>query len=363
MSYKIRNIILLCFIGGLFWSCKESKTLDTSFSPLPNEGNVNITKQANFLDDRISDNSLKPEYYFYRAKNHYEQKELEPALRDIQVAIRLDSSQSRHYFWQAMIMADLGSNQEALRTALRSEEMGYESIGLDILIGRLYYESNEPNLAIRYLRRARQILPEFPTISYLYGSIYADAKDTAQAFNELKEAIRLNPNYEEAYTKVVKIYREYGMYTNALSYAKRATKHFEPTEILSFEIATTLLQQENLDSASFWYNKVLEKNPSAWRANLGIAKYLIAKKDYLQAEKYYNKALEYNPNIEGGYYQLGYIYEYYVRDLEKAIAYYKKGSRLDRANEELAQALRRATRKLENPYIPTPMPVVADSAQ
>ncbi len=346
------GIYLILFVSLLTIGCKESNVTDTSFSPLPNEGNKQSSKQGNFMNERIADNSLKPDYYFQRSKINFQEKSYQAALRDIQAAIQLDSLQSRFHFWKSIILADLGTNQDALKSARQAEKMGYKSIGLDILISKLYYENKEPNLSIQYLRKARQVLPSSPTISYLYGAIYADAQDTAQAFNELKEAIRLDSAYTNAYAKLIATYRKYGFVNKALDYGTAATRHCEENEDLIFEIATTLLANEQIDSAAFWHQKLLRINPDSWQANLGLAKYHIAKKEYLEAEKFYNTALEYNPNIEGGYYQLGYIYEYYAKDFEKAAKYYKKAVRLNRGNEEIEQALQRVNWRLERRYAP-----------
>jgi tetratricopeptide (TPR) repeat protein len=355
------GIYFILLLSVFTIGCKESNVTDTSFSPLPNESNKQLSKQDDFMNERITDNSLKPEYYFQRSKIYFQEKNFQAAIRDIQAAIQLDSSQSRFHFWKSVILTDLGTNQDALTSARNAEKMGYESVGLDILISKLYYENNEPNLSIQYLRKARQVLPNSPTISYLYGAIYADAKDTAQAFNELKEAIRLDSTYTNAYAKLISTYKKYGLLNKALTYGAAATRHCEENENLIYEIANTLLLSEQIDSATFWHQKLLKINPNSWQANLGLAKYYIAKKEYLKAEEYYNTALKINPNIEGGYYQLGYIYEYYAKNVEKAVKYYKKATRLNRSNQEIATALQRATWKLERRYMPKPSNEVTDS--
>ena len=354
--------LIICLSILVLAGCKKSNVSDTAFSPLPNDENVNSQRQENFLDERIAETSLKPEFYFYRAKSNYEQDKLEDALKDIQIAVRLDSSQSRYFFWKGMILADLSTTETALQAAKKAEKMGFESIGLDILIAKLYYQINEPNLALRYLRKARQVMPQFPTISFLYGSIYASAQDTAQAFNELREAIKLKPNYEEAYVKIMEIYRDNGMPKQALTYGKTALKHCDAEEPLCFEIANNLVAIEQFDSAAHWYEKTLAQDPNMWQANFRMAKHLISQKRHKDAVKYYAKALEYNPNIEGGYYQLGYIYEFYTKELDLAVTYYKKAVRLNRGNKEIAQALKRAKRRLENPYTPIYTPVDTTTA-
>ncbi|MFT5616796.1 MAG: tetratricopeptide (TPR) repeat protein [Arenicella sp.] len=346
------GIYLILFLSLFTIGCRESNVTDTSFSPLPNDANKQFSKQGNFMDERITDNSLKPTYYFQRSKIHFQEKDYKAALRDVQAAIQLDSFQSRFYFLKSVILADLGTNQDALGAARKAERMGYKSIGLDILISKLYYENSESNLSIQYLRKARQVLPNSPTISYLYGAIYADAQDTVQAFNELKEAIRLDSSYTNAYSKLIATYRKYGFVNQAIDYGTLAARHCEENKDLIYEIATTLLANEQIDSAVFWHRKLLKIDADSWQANLGLAKYHIAKKEYLEAEKFYNRALEYNPNIDGGYYQLGYIYEYYAKDLEKSMKYYKKAIRINRGSEAIESALQRVTWKLKRRYMP-----------
>ena len=357
---RLSILIFIC-VGVLSWSCQK-KEYDSSFAPLPSAQSLDANKQLEFINERIDDNALTAEYYFHRSKLNSESNRFRAAMRDIQAAIRLDSSKSQYHFWKANLLNMLNTPREAIGSALIAERMGYSGLELDMLLGKLHYLNQNPVQSLVHLRRARQVNPQDSDISYLFGAIYADAKDTAQAFNELHDAIKLDSSNSEAYVKAIQLATDFQLLPKAKSLVKNAVSKCEMNEDLSYELARFLLTNNQVDSASYWFSKMLALNPESWKANFGMAKYLIAKKQYVEAEDYYVNALEYNPNIQGGYYQLGYIYEYYAKDVDKAIKYYKKAKRLNRSNEEIASALKRAERKKENKNrVYTPRAVVQDS--
>lgn len=341
------NSLYFLFISLLFIACQRQE-VDSTLAPLPNTTTVSATKQLSFINERIDDDSYGAEYYYHRAKLHSASNELRAAMKDIQAAISLDSSQGHYHFWKAQILNLLNTPRDAINSALKAEQLGYSGVDLDLLLGKLHYLNQNPVQALIHLRRARQINQESAAISYYFGAIYADASDTAQAFNELNEALTLDSTNLNAYTKYIQLTNKVEMVGRSFKLAQQAVKYCKPDEDLSFEIAQLLLTANQVDSAAFWFQKILTQAPSSWKANLGMAKYLIAKKQYVEAENYYVTALEYNPNIEGGYYQLGYIYEYYAKDLNKALKYYKKATRLNRGDVEIAAAARRAEWKVAN---------------
>lgn len=351
------NLFLFCVVLYGVLSCQKQE-LDSSFAPLPSDKTVNSSKQLKFINELLDDNSFTAEYYFHRAKLNSEANRLRAGMRDIQAAIQLDSTKSQYHFMRATMLSKLNTPRDAIGSALTAEKMGYSGFELDLLLGKLHYQNQNPVQSLVHLRRARQIDQSNPEISYYFGAIYADVEDTAQAFNELYETIELNKNHLEAYVKAVQLSMKFQLGQKARSLVRQALNYCEPNEDLSFEIAQLLLRDNLVDSAAVWFDKILKASPDSWKANLGMAKYLIAKKLYVEAENYYVSALEYNPNIEGGYYQLGYIYEYYAKDMDKAIKYYKKAKRLNRGNEDIALALQRAEKKklyLERGYRPRPI--------
>lgn len=357
----MRTFFYLISLLLFFASCKKQE-FDNTLAPLPNTQTVDASKQLEFINNRIDDDSYGAEYYYYRAKLHTEANQLRSAMKDIQAAISLDSTKSHYHFWKAQVLNLLNTPRDAISSALKAERLGYSGLDLDLLLGKLHYLNQNPVQSITHLRRARQINQESTDISYYFGAIYADAGDTAQAFNELKQALALDSTNRSAYTKYIQLTKKVGEINQSIKIANQAVKYCTPDENLSYEIAQLLLVSNQVDSAAYWFRTILNQSPNSWKANLGMAKYLIAMKQYVEAENYYVTALEYNPNIAGGYYQLGYIYEYYAKDVKKALKYYRKATRLNRGNEEIAAAAKRAEWKVEHKTLRyTPKPAKVDS--
>ncbi|MGB0523141.1 MAG: tetratricopeptide repeat protein [Flammeovirgaceae bacterium] len=337
-------------------ACQKQEP-DSSFAPLPSARTIDPQKQLMFINERIEDNSFTAEFYYRRAILNQEANRYRAGMRDIQAAIRLDSSKSEYHFLRAHILSELNTPRDAINSALTAEKMGYSGLELDLLLGKLHFLNQNYGQSLLHLRRARQVSHDNPEISYYFGAIYAQAEDTAQAFNELDNALLLDPKNIDAYVTGIQLANKFNRFRKSQQLAQQSLKNCAPTIDLSYEIAQTLLVTNQVDSAAYWFEKILKEEPESWKASLGMAKYLIAKKQYIEAEDYYVNALEYNPNIEGGYYQLGYIYEYYAKNYEKALKYYTKAKRLNRGNEEIMLAVERAERKkaYKNGYRPRPI--------
>jgi type IV pilus assembly protein PilF len=172
-----------------------------------------------------------------------------------------------------------GNQAERKRNA---EQMLYE--------GGLALRAGDSNLAIDLLLKAEKEDPENPEIHYNLGIAYYLGKDLVdEAEQQFKEAIRLKPDYSEAYNYLGRIYLYRGQTDAAIQCFQKALSNKR-------------------------YN-----NPEKAYYNLGEA-YMI-KKEYATAAEQLERAVRLVPDYVPAYALLGQAYEGLRKDADAKRSY------------------------------------------
>jgi protein O-mannosyl-transferase len=122
-----------------------------------------------------------------------------------------------------------------------------------------------------------------------------------KAIEELKEAVRIYPQYAMAY---------------------------EQLGLLHDRTGKKLNDQALIDSAENYYILSLKYVPTTASVNSNLAKIYFERKDYLKAKTYYLKSIKYDPLFADGYFNLGSNYGM-LGQLDSSLYYFKKCTELD----------------------------------
>lgn len=115
------------------------------------------------------------------------------------------------------------------------------------------------------------------------------------AVRHYKKAIEIYPNYNSAYYDLGLIFQNNGNYREALELYKSALKITNDINTLN-NIGTIFFQEKQLDSAAYYFNKVLESDPenSNGMANMGAVYH--NRGEYKKAISMYNKVMRRQPS-------------------------------------------------------------------
>ncbi|MNU70569.1 tetratricopeptide repeat protein [compost metagenome] len=197
------------------------------------------------------------------ATTYAQQGDNEKAFYYINEALRIDKKYRDAYILKGSIYLSLDNRKLAKSSYQTAVEQDPEFFAAYIKLGLIYQEEGDP-LCIQYFITATQIRPN--NIEAYYNLAYA-----YQQFDKIPEA---QQTYREMLIKDP-------TFTPPL---------FQLGWIKQFK-------QNDLDSAIYFYNETLQKEPryvEAWH-NLGLA--FETKGEKYQAIQYYRKALKYNPQF------------------------------------------------------------------
>jgi tetratricopeptide (TPR) repeat protein len=196
------------------------------------------------------------------------------------------------------------------------------------------------------LQKVLVVIPKNFDAVYLCGKIYAEQKDTAASFQYLNKALDIAPTEHKTYNTYLSLLNEFALYGRAENIASKYLNFSEPDAAFSYYLGEILENTGKADSAMVWFEKSYTEQPH-WKPGLKLARHRMKQGDYREASRLYENVLEQNPAVENGYYELGYLNEYYLGSLENAVDAYQKGSESDTLNNRYQYYINRVKRKIE----------------
>jgi Tfp pilus assembly protein PilF len=190
--------------------------------------------------------------------------------------------------------------------------------------------------SIGYLRKAVTIYPNYNIAWLLLGNAYFrldnDFKDAIICYGN---AIKINPDYIDAYTNIALAYRQLNMFPEAISANKNVLRYHPNDPQVYGAIADCFKQLNQPDSGIVYYNKMIAydaNNSNAYR-EIGTL-YGQYKNDIDNALKYLTKAIELNPKDATAYENLGICYGF-KKNFDSAIIQFNKALELNPTNLNL----------------------------
>ncbi|MDW7690328.1 hypothetical protein R9C00_23810 [Flammeovirgaceae bacterium SG7u.111] len=346
MQIRFYSYLLLAVAGIGLWSCGPARLKDDYIAPLPSEANNKLVVKIQFMNDVIRSNPNNDYYYYKRSLLNLDAERINAALRDINGAIQRESSEGKYFFVKAKVLKEQEEYGEALAAAKAAERKGFILPELDMLMGELCYLDSNREDALAYLRKAQGSLPSHYQIPHYIGSILVEMEDTTAAVQQLNHALELYPGNTPTYNQLIGLYNKYQAPKIALEYANKGLDLAQPDDLFYYQTGEAVEKVFGIDSSNYWYDQALRMNKQMWEANIKKARYELKKGAFSQAETYYKRALVQKPDIENGYFELGYIYEYYLDDLDEALVSYKQAATVDSTNTRISWNIRRVIRKI-----------------
>ncbi|MCC5945865.1 MAG: tetratricopeptide repeat protein [Bernardetiaceae bacterium] len=315
-----------------------------------------LQTQIRFITQTIRNEGETPDYYYRRAILYLKNKQENLAYEDIKNALKSDSTQGVYYFVLAQALIIREEPLPALEALENAYRLGYQNTELHSLTGILAAEQQKPEIALKHLNMALDVLPEEADFLYYKGEAYRQLQDTAKAAHFLRKTIALDSSYEKAYITAMQLYRHLESPKTTLYYGDIALAKIGEVPTVLLEIAAAYTDMYKTQTAMAWYRKTLEVDTTVWQANYALGDYLFRKEYYTEARDLFERVLRYNDNLPDVYYNLAFMYEYKIayqkganklKSFNKAVDYYNKAIALLPENQYIPQALANCQKKLE----------------
>ncbi|MCI0461385.1 MAG: tetratricopeptide repeat protein [Gemmataceae bacterium] len=142
---------------------------------------------------------------------------------------------------------------------------------------RMLMQEKKPQQAIPHLQKAVKIYPDYYEAYQLMGTAYMDQQKWPDAEQALKKSIALNDQYAPSLVALGAVYNREGRFADALPVLEKAEKLDPDSWLCHLELAQSLLPQGKVEEAEPHARAAHEKNPQfplvhLAMANLGLAK-------------------------------------------------------------------------------------------
>jgi len=305
------NEFLLNFNLARLYNKKEEYTLSIKYM----EKAIEITPQDKDL-------------YYYVTTPYKKLRMYEEAEKNYLKAIELDSKDPNIYYDLGVLYEyNFKIYEKAISQYLKILEFENEDhVSAYYAIARIYfYDLNDNEKAIQYLKKATDLYPNNSKINFLFGNIKYDLGEFEKSIKYYKKAIEINPQDKDIYYTITSSYEELEMYEEAeKNYLKAIELDPEKTE---YYLDLGNLYKNELDDrnkAIEQYNKIIQLDSLDLGGYNNIAiMYFNEPQNLDLAEEYLLKGLKIDPNDHLFNYNLGRLYNF-RNEYEKAIEFFKK---------------------------------------
>jgi tetratricopeptide (TPR) repeat protein len=293
-------------------------------------------------------------YYHYALAHMYEEQvtvygrsELaNKAIDEYRLAIEADPSSEFLTSGLAELYVKTGRIRDAVLEAQDIIKRDPNNLEAHKLLGRIYLRSlgdmpggngsdNVLKLAIEQYERIVKIEPNNIDDHLLLGRLYRLNNDLQKAENELKTAVQLDPNSEEAITTLALLYSEEGDTAHALQVLSSVPATGRSAKLYS-ALGTTYEQRKDYKNAIEAYKKAIQLDRDNLDAIRGLAENLLNDGQMDTALDQYKVIADANPEDAQTYLRIAEIY--------------RKQQKYDLALESLKKAETMVPDSMEVPY-------------
>jgi len=333
-----RIVLLIISVVIIFASCNSDKKITISDNEISTKIDTGIISQ---ITQKIKQTPNNAVLFNDRAVMYFTYRDIDNAIKDLETAIKLDSTNTDYYNLIADYWIIKGNSKPTKKYLDKSIAINPENTGTLIRLAKLYLYIENHQEAFNYINEAIKINSGLAVPYFVKGLIYDDMADTLRAIKQYQTAIERNPNFYEVYI-LLGLKHAQLKDTLAISYYNNAKK-IKPKNVEAYYNLGMFFQENGyFDRAILEYDYIINNIDSTnYQAyyNKGYL-YLTFSKDYEKAIELFIKAYEINPNSPNGIYNLGLAYEK-EGDKEKAKEYYNKALRILPSHKLSIEGLKR----------------------
>ena len=312
-------------------------------------GQVTPSAEAGSVEawtDSIAADSLRADFYLYRAKAYMVGNQLGPAMMDISRSISLDPKNVDSYLFLSDIYYALNDESNIKSTLNKAEEVAPNDPRPMLKQAELCLMQENYTLSMAYIDKALGLNKYNPRAYYLKGVWFMTRQDTAQAVNNFLIAREQDGDFFDPVRELGLIYSAQESPV-AESFLKSAVAKFPEQEIMRYELALYQQDHGKPEDALAHYDTLLVSNPNSSRLfyNKGYVNFVYLQ-DNSKAVEYFDKALSIDPDYIDALYNKGRATEQ-TGDYRSASEIYSQVLR-QQPNYELAiEAMNRITNHVE----------------
>jgi len=272
MNNGFKNLVFICTLSVIFIFSDCNDKGSNSAKSVPASDSVTYNKAITDITLEIESNSGNAELYYSRANLFYNDKFLNRAEDDMNLALRIDSlNPLYHYF-----------------------------------MGRISYAMNKTKDAAEHYEKSIQLKPDFLEAKLKLADLYFVVKEHQKSIDLLLPSINLDKSNSNIYHMLAMNYRELGDTSRAIYYFQTAYENNDK-DYESVLYLANLYAAKGKEIALEYFNYALKLRPKSTEAFFARAVFFQKLRKYKLAVEDYKKVIDTDPSNYLSYYNVGYI--------------------------------------------------------
>ncbi len=318
-----RSLVLILLIVTVIFGCDTTNKKRR----VANESN---TDSISIITNLLLDDSLNSGLFADRANLYFQRGKIDPALRDLQMALKLSPDNPKLYLLLSDIYMVLRQTDNSIASLKKSIRLNPDTEIPYLKLSEIYLILNEPVTAIRYSDEAIRINRQNPESYYVKAMGQLENNDTSSAITNLGISANLSqdnymanmqlgaiytakhdissityfdlaliakPDDERALYYIGMYYQEHNEFEKAIEKFGRITDLYPENKRAYYNIGYIyLVEMENFEDAKIMFQEAILISPGFVEAVYNLGRTMEAMGDYNGAREQYKKSLEILPN-------------------------------------------------------------------
>lgn len=257
------------------------------------------------LTNLITKDSLNDELFTNRATHYLLRGNIDPALRDIQSALKINPEKPELFILLSDVYMVLGQTENSIASLKKAIKLNSKSEIPFLKLSEIYLLLKDQKTAINYANEAISLNRENPESYYLKALCLLEDRDTTQAITNFRISSNYNPNNYMTYMQLGAIYTSLNDSSSKI-YFEKALELKANDERAMYYLGMYYQEHNQPYKAIEMYSTITEVYPGNKRAfyNMGYL-YLVEFEDYKNAKQMFESAVLLSPTYVEAVYNLG----------------------------------------------------------
>lgn len=217
----------------------------------------NYDKAVFYLKECLKEDDSKPILYFELGKNHFELKEYEKAQMNFEKAL---SQMPNDEIVLQELQRTYFSQQKYDKTIATLKSLVDINPKYKLPLAKAYLYTQQYGRSLSLLNSYQSLYGYDTSVNNLRNRIYNISKDKSAVIIDLEKALERNPKNEEAYVKLIEIYKATDREKEANKVLNRFKKNTPESSLLDFVIFQENLDNGNTEKATELMKKLTSSN-------------------------------------------------------------------------------------------------------
>ncbi len=260
------------------------------------------------LSEEIAKNPNQPDLLAERARLFYENDGYDEAIRDLNLALRLDSSNVEYMHLLADVYLDYFKSRLALKTMEQAAERYPQRIPTLLKLSEFQHILKMHEESMRTIDRVLKIDPQNADAYFMFGMNFRETGDTIRAINSFQKAVELNSEIADGWINLGQLYQSIGD-PLAARYFENAVR-VAPNNINALHARADYLSDVGqLAEAIDMYREIIRVDPQYEDAYFNSGLIYMDMDSIEAAKKQFDIALQVSPTLIQAYYFRGLAHE------------------------------------------------------